>query len=559
MFNAALFVWAAMALSLAASAQVRDSTGPPTQTARSNTTTARIRGTVFAGDTGKPLAGAIVTLVDTRAANPAQRQGRWIRTDADGRWDAQDIAAGAYTLSVSKAGYLKIEYGQKRPFERGKTLDVRSGQLLDKIDIALPRAGAITGRVFDEFGDPAATVFVRALRQRYVDGRRELTPLAEALEGLVNGGGDITDDLGQFRIYGLAPGDYFVSASFNPPGEAATALGYPPVYYPGTPSAGEARRIRIALGEETQNINVTLVSARYAIVSGTVANSLNAPVSASIQLTTTDPVAGVPVAPTRTASNGTFTLRSVPPGEYRLHVYDVRPAAGAPEFASLSLSVSGEDVTALALTTAPGAVASGRIVLEEGAKVNAPVFVRSVTTVARAPTFSNSSIGVNPDLTFEMSGLAERQTFRTGMLPEGWFLKSVTHENVDITDTGYDFRPGQRVTGIEIRLTRRATSLSGTVQEDAGNPVSDYTVVAFSTNPNKWGHQTRFVRSARPDQGGKFTIRALPPDEYFVVALEYVETGQEFDPEQLANWKTLATAIELREGDTKTMPLKLVR
>ena len=125
---------------------------------------------------------------------------------------------------------LKIEYGQKRPFERGKRLDVLAGQLLDRIDMTLPRAGAITGRVFDEFGDPAATVFVRALRQRYVDGRRELTPLAEGIEGLASGGADITDDLGQFRIYGLSPGDYFVSALFSPPGEAATAVGYPPVY-----------------------------------------------------------------------------------------------------------------------------------------------------------------------------------------------------------------------------------------------------------------------------------------------------------------------------------------
>src|SRR4029078_997944 len=100
--------------------------------------------------------------------------------------------------------------------------------------------------------------------QRYVNGRRELTPLTEALEGLTNGGGDVTDDLGQFRVYGLAPGDYFVSASFNPPGEAATALGYPPVYYPGTPSAAESRRIRIGLGEETQNINVTRVQFRHA-------------------------------------------------------------------------------------------------------------------------------------------------------------------------------------------------------------------------------------------------------------------------------------------------------
>ena len=169
---------------------------------------------MFAADTGKPLAGAIVALVNTRASNPTERQGKWIRTDADGRWEAPDLPAGGYTLSVSKAGYLKIEYGQKRPFERGKTLDVAPGQLLDRIDLTLPRSGAITGRVFDEFGDPAAAVFV-----------------------------DLTDDLGQFRIYGLAPGDYFVSAWFAPPGEAAAALGYPPIYYPGTPSAGDARRI----------------------------------------------------------------------------------------------------------------------------------------------------------------------------------------------------------------------------------------------------------------------------------------------------------------------------
>jgi hypothetical protein len=97
------------------------------------------------------------------------------------------------------------------------------------------------------------------------------------------------------------------------------------------------------------------------------------------------------------------------------------------------------------------------------------------------------------------------------------------------------------------------------VQDSAGAAVGDYTVVVFSTTAGRWGYQTRFVRSARPDQGGRFTIRALPPDEYFVVALEYVETGQEFDPEQLAGWKALATTVELREGDTKTLVLKLAQ
>src|SRR5262249_37772088 len=86
---------------------------PPSRSTEAN---ARMRGRVFAGDTGKAVAGAIVTVVDTRASGPTERQGRWMRTDADGRWEAQDLRPGTYTLSVSKSGYLKIEYGQKRPF-----------------------------------------------------------------------------------------------------------------------------------------------------------------------------------------------------------------------------------------------------------------------------------------------------------------------------------------------------------------------------------------------------------------------------------------------------------
>ena len=133
------------------------------------------------------------------------------------------------------------------------------------------------------------------------------------------------------------------------------------------------------------------------------------------------------MAPARTTSNGAFTLRSVPPGEYRLHAYDVRPAPGAQEFASIPVSIGGEDVTALAVMTAPGATASGRVVFEGGAKVNARMFIRSVTTAAGTPTFSNTSVGVDPDLSFEMSGLTDRQTFPHRSASRGLVLQ-VRHE-----------------------------------------------------------------------------------------------------------------------------------
>jgi Carboxypeptidase regulatory-like domain len=106
----------------------------------------------------------------------------------------------------------------------------------------------------------------------------------------------------------------------------------------------------------------------------------------------------------------------------------------------------------------------------------------------------------------------------------------VAVDGKDITDDGYEFKPGQNLTGIEILLSDRATTLAGTVQDDRERPIGDYTVVAFATDSAKWGYRTRFVRSARPDQNGKFLIKGLPPGAYQVVAVEYLEPGEETDP-----------------------------
>src|SRR6185503_11985962 len=98
-------------------------------------------------------------------------------------------------------GFVTLSFGQQRPFEQGRPLDIGLGQEADKIDFALPRGGVIAGRVTDELGEPLAAVRVQAMRYQYLpNGRRQLTP--------VNPGGmfgPATNDLGEFRLYSLMP------------------------------------------------------------------------------------------------------------------------------------------------------------------------------------------------------------------------------------------------------------------------------------------------------------------------------------------------------------------
>src|SRR5262245_5001241 len=162
--------------------------------------TAVMRGYVVASDTGTPLRRAMI-----RVMSQDGRGGGMTTTDADGRFEVMELPAGRYTVNASKAGFVSMSYGQRRPDQSGTTLEILDGQLVDKIALSLPRGGVITGRVLDEFGDPLAGAQINALRPRYMDGRRRLMPSGSAS----------TDDLGAFRLYGLAPGDYFVAGSIR--------------------------------------------------------------------------------------------------------------------------------------------------------------------------------------------------------------------------------------------------------------------------------------------------------------------------------------------------------
>jgi hypothetical protein len=528
--------------------------GTPARDARQQqpTGTAVIRGRVFAADTTTPLRRAQV-----RAVMGGGRSVRGVNTDADGRFELRDLAAGRWEITAVKAGYVTLRYGQRRPFEAGRPIELAPGQKIEGVDLALPRGAAITGRVFDEFGDPIAGARVQVLRYQFVQGERRLTPVA---------GAGISDDTGAFRVYGLMPGDYYVSAILRalPAGNVNEPTGYAPTYFPGTGSVQEAQRITVGLAQEVGNISFGLLAVRTSRISGTVLDASGMPLEGgggNVALVPAERGVGfmgfAGGGDNRIGANGRFTIDNVPPGSYMLTATGGRHA---PELGSLPIIVSGEDLTGLTVVTSPGATVSGRVVAAPDATGPLPASRLQVAVQpAHAPRgLPSRPTRVETDGTFAIPSVFGQGVLRVGGLPPEWTLKSVMVGGADMTDTPIVFPVNDELREVRMVLTNRVTNLSGTVVGDDGKPVRDYTVVVFPEDETKWTSPTRFVRAARPDQQGLFRIGALPPaSAYLAVAVDYLEEGEASDPEFLALVKPAATRFALGDGELKTIELNL--
>jgi hypothetical protein len=528
--------------------------------------TAVIRGTVVAADNGSPIRRAQVRLGGQGA------QGRLATTDAQGRFEIRDLPGGRYTVSASKGGFVSVQYGQRRPSESGTPLEIGEGQTLEKVLIALPRGSVISGRVTDEFGEPVANAVVTSLRYGYAGGARRLMPAGG------QNARDTTDDQGHFRLFGLSPGDYIVSASFRSGGgEAAEPsgenTGYAPTYYPGTSSVADAQRVTVALGQEQTSVIFSLIATRLVRVTGAVLNSQGTPMqNGAVMLTPASARVNAPALNAtltgRIDGSGQFRVINVPPGRY---VAQVRaqagrggPAgrvvnAGNAEFGRQEITVGTDDLNGVVILTGPGARVTGQIVTDTG--VAPPIRAQQLAVLARPVTLDPSSpaggVGrVNDDFTFEINGVFDPRVFRVNA-PQGWSLKSVVLNGQDVTDVPLDLPPGQTVSGMQIVLTERTTHVSGRVVDARSRPVTDVTVVIFPADETMWMFQSRFIRAARPDQEGRYEIQGLPPsDGYLAIAVQGLEDGQAGDPEFLASIREQAARFTLGEGETRALDLR---
>jgi hypothetical protein len=516
-------------LLLAGLLALQTAAAPPRDGPPRSAETYTIRGRVTDVTTGQPIRGVAMTIHSTRDIG-AGAQGAL--TDDDGRWEFGGLLTGDYILNHQKAGYIRVA-GVRiySPVHVSSQFPVRH------LDLVLARGGVITGRLTDHLGDPAVGAQVQA--HAVADGR---------VVGSQHQ--DVTDDRGEFRLYGLGPGEYVLSG--EPPqrhDNVTTPDGVQPVqtFYPGTLEPGAAERLVIVEQGALSDITFQLQRARLFAVEGRVTTTRSGSGMAHVRLQPAEQDAswGSSGAP---AIDGQFTINNVRPGTY-VAVAHVRHDKGEEEFGEAPVVVADGTAT-VSIVTRPPITVRGRIVGGSGPLTEFRTAHVGASPVGPSRTFHGSAGRVREDATFEFTVFAPRFRVRawgnTGVVP--WRQKEVRWRGAIVDAGGFDGTGGD-IDGVELVVAIATARIQGTA-----SPLREGTVLLVpEEDAGEFGPS--WHRAVLTD--GRFVSPPLPPDRYIVAAAAVLSPG-EITPDLVQAVRAQGQAIELGDGEVRSVDVTAI-
>jgi hypothetical protein len=544
--------------------------------------TTSVQGIAVIAGSDDPVSGAVVEL---RSVNDSSAEPLLAATQSSGSFLFRGVPAGRYVVVATRNGYLPAEFGQKNAQGRGVPIVVSTTQPQIDLRITMTPTASVSGRILDRSGQPIAGVPVQLVKPIFQEGRRTMSVMKSML----------TNDLGEYRIFWVAPGSYYVNVippvDVPPPGGTGIPLiinpysqpagrslwwnaanvtttptgnglpdneAYLPIFFPGTPDESAATLIDLQAGADVRGIDIRVVPVRAWRIRGVVLNG-----------TTRQPMPGVPLQlislgpmPRATQANadtmGRFVIPKVPSGPYVLA--SLVPAAGVGRL--LSVEVRDADIEAN-IELQPFYNLSGRIAasnptaLSIGLRLELGIQNPPQLNTTPAADGSFTLRNVPPgDYRVFLSPILVPQVTSAPTIPvnlQNAYVKSMRLGDTDLLNGRLRLdRPPE--SPIEIITATDPGNLSGRVLDNRQRPSSG-AIVVLMPELERRVQRTDLYKTASTDEAGQFLIEGVPPGDYRLFAWENVGEFAWRDPAFMREVEERGRALRITEGSRQTVEL----
>jgi hypothetical protein len=497
--------------------------------------------------------------------------------DANGRFGFRDLAAGNYRVFAERQGYLRGEHGRRAASGNGTPVWLVEGQAT-RITVTMIQTGAISGRVLDE-GRPVRGVLVRALRASFFDGRRTLNNVEYTR----------SDDLGEYRLFGLAPGTYYVTAvppdgpriegdtyvvptvPSNANGNqrqtrtaAADALAkdlvdaaaldnriFVPVFFPGTTDETAAAAIEVQSGRTATGIDLTVARSPIVRVRGRVVDAGTGQPVQNVSVGVAPQEGRIAIASSMVDASGSFDLAAVPPGRYDLVA---RTTTAVRLSGTVRIDVSDRNLENVTISMTPGTTVRGRVTFT-GVPAGTPP-PASFVQLNRMPNYTGYSVALQADGTFTMENV-ETGEYRTRIAAgrRGFLAPESARLGADDV-TGRTFRVGPEHANMPLELVFNLASggIDVIVTDASQRPVQGVTVALVPDAPQR--NQSGRYRTASTDEFGKLRFDDVLVGDYRLFT-EDVDPPTWQDPDVIRRFESRGTRVRVVDNARQTVTVRM--
>lgn len=518
---------------------------------------AKLTGKVIHAQNGQPLRKVNLTLV--RTGGTQNRDPAATTSDPEGKFTFDRVVPGSYRLMAMRPGFVNAAYGSNSGIwgGGGATITLTEKQEMD-VEFKLVPQGVITGRVVDEDGEPLQNVQVMAMRATRM-ARRRPSP----------GGGGQTNDLGEFRLFSLAAGRYYVMAqrprgmfgwggATNASRSGGPEMEYTATYFPGVFDPASASVIEVKPGAEVSGIQIALRKSEAFRVKGRVLSAgTGEPRNMRVFLSKRNDSGGMfwmGGSSAMVRPDGSFELSGVHAGSYTLHAARMDGRMQLTGRANLDVTADMTDVT---VQLNEPIVITGTVRIEGQEK---PDFKSGHLTLRPSEGMSygpgGADAAVKDDGTFKLENVGHDKYFVTALgFPEETYVRTVRLGDREVTSE-LDLTTAPTALAMEVILSPKAAVVEGIVRRKE-QPLQGamVTLVPDPPVPSK----SHLTKVATTDQNGGYSLKGVAPGNYRAFAWsEGIPNPQEFDEEFLKEFLGDSVKLAIRESGRERAELKVI-